>query len=188
MCKPPGSRRPGRGSSLKGRAHDADNHLPRQRPGRLCLPGRSSDHRRRLAARLQGGDDQSADPEAHDLLNAKGDLDFSDSDKAVAVIVNLKDSSGLGLKFANTGNYQVFSFAKDYNGGNKLPIDGNHYQLRHLQVDRTGTVVSVCYRNTQNDDDNPHLHHRRSRYGVYLIDDRQNLYPIDPGVGNGANK
>jgi hypothetical protein len=128
------------------------------------------------------------DPEAHDLLNAKGDLDFSDSNKAVAAIVNLKDSSGLGLKFADTGKYQVFSFGKDYNGGNKLPIDGNHYQLRHLQLDSTGTVVSVCYRNTQNDDDNPHLHHRKSRYGVYLIDDRQNIYPIDPGVGNGANK
>jgi hypothetical protein len=127
------------------------------------------------------------DPEAHDLLDTKGDLDFTDTNKAVAAIVNLKDSSGLGLKFADSGKYQVFSFAKDY-GGKKLSIDGNHYQLRHLQVDSSGTTVSVCYRNTQNDDDNHHLRHRRSQYGVYLIDDRQNLYPIDPGVGNGGNK
>jgi hypothetical protein len=128
-----------------------------------------------------------ADPEAHDLLNASGDLDFSDSNKPVAVIVNLRDSSGLGLQFANNATYNVFSFARDY-GGQKLPIRPGHYQIRRLQVDSTGTVVSFCYRNTQNDDDHPNLRHRRSRYGVYLIDAKQNVYPIDPGVGNGSNK
>jgi hypothetical protein len=128
-----------------------------------------------------------ADPEAHDLLNAKGDLDFSDSNKAVAVIINLKDSSGLELQFANNATYHVFSFAKDY-GHPKLPIGARHYQIRNLQVEDGGAVVSFCYRDTQNDDDNPHAHHRKSQYGVYLIDAKQNVYPVDPGVGNGANK
>jgi hypothetical protein len=127
------------------------------------------------------------DPAAKHLLNQKGDLDFSDSNQAVAVIMNLKDNSGLGLQFANDSNHLVFSFAKDY-GGKKKPIKHGHFQFETVNVNSTGTVVSFCYRNTRFDDINYNARHLRSQYGIYLVDPNQNVSPIDPGVGNGGNR
>ena len=127
------------------------------------------------------------DPNASHLLNSKGDLDFSDTTKQVLVIINLKDQTGLGLQFAMNADYQVLAFAKDYGSGAKTPVDGKHYQIRRVTLENGGTTVSFCYRNTKHDDDNPHLHHARSEYGVYLIDANQKIWTIDPGVGNGGN-
>lgn len=123
---------------------------------------------------------------ASHLKNTKGDVDFSDTAKPVAVIVHLKDASGIGLRFDDDPNAPVFSFAKDY-GGPKSRITRAHYQIRNVVV-TDGTTVSLCYRNTQNDDDHPGLRHRRSQYGLNFLDPKQHASAIDPGVGNGANK
>jgi hypothetical protein len=124
---------------------------------------------------------------APDLLNAKGDLDFTRSAKAVEVTIYLKNSSGVPLRFDDQQHW-VFSFARNY-GGAKHPITRNHYQIRNVQiVDAAGQTVSFCYRNTRHDDDHPGVVHRRSQYGLFLIDPGGALSPIDPGVGNGANK
>ena len=129
------------------------------------------------------------DPNAADLVNHIGDLDFSRAGKAVGVAMNLQDSSGLHLQFANNDKYLVFSFAKEYKGGVKSLITRKHYQIRDVVVSPDGLTVTFCYRNTKNDDDDPHAHHSRSRYGINLIDPATGgIYPIDPGVGNGSNK
>jgi hypothetical protein len=122
-----------------------------------------------------------------DLRNAKGDLDFSRSTKAVAVTINLKNSPNVKLRFDNRKHW-VFSFSRDY-GGKKYPIKKTHYQIRNVQiVDTAGQTVTFCYRNTKNDPDHPGVMHKRSQYGIFLIDPNGVLSPIDPGVGNGANK
>jgi hypothetical protein len=123
---------------------------------------------------------------APDLLNARGDLDFTRSTKAVGVTINLQNSSGVPLQFDNQ-KHVVFSFARNY-GGTKYPIKSDHYQIRNVQVDPTGQIVTFCYRNTKHDDDNPSVQHVRSGYGIYLIDQNGVVGRIDPGVGNGANK
>jgi len=126
------------------------------------------------------------------MTSTFGDLDFSKSDKPVAISINLIDQSGANVQFYANSPYNVFSFAKDFDGEPKYPIKKNHFQMTNVQVSSTsagpGTNVTFCYKNTRKDDD-PHsgILHGRSRYGIFFIDSDQYVWSIDPGIGNGSN-
>ncbi|HEY2662007.1 MAG TPA: hypothetical protein VGI79_19970 [Caulobacteraceae bacterium] len=136
------------------------------------------------------------DYEPSALVNKNGDMDFSQYNQAIEIVINLVDGSTLHRKFwSGDGDdgvkYRVFAYNDESNGGSPLaPIGSNHHQFRQITVSNQGLTVSFCY---HNDDRGAKIEtpgsHTQSWYGIYLGDDNHVRAPflIHPVISNGGN-
>lgn len=131
---------------------------------------------------------------ASHLVDATGNLTFSDTNRPVVMTFELNDASPAGYTFDASSPGSEFSFAKDYPnhpGHNplKMPTGSQHYQIQDITPSNGNMTVTACYQNTRSDPSaTSHAIHVRSQYGLNLLDRDGHASAIDPGVGNGTNK